>query len=152
MATTRQAPPAAAGDDPPAAAGPDDSTEQALARSRRIREQGYRHIQAVREHVATVRRQRSGPSAGSGPVAQDPAARFLDVGEEIERSRRARARLAELAAQLVQTEETVAHIHDEMADRDPGRAAQYRRAADDARQAARRAHEIQRDAAESDPR
>jgi len=47
--------------------------------------------------------------------------------------------------------DAVARIHDEMATGDSERAAQYRRTADDARQAARRAREIQRDAAESDP-
>lgn len=153
MATTRQPPPvAAAGDDPPAPASPDDSTEQALARSREIRAQANRQIRAAREHVATVRRQRSDPSARSGPAARAPAARILDAGEEIKRSRQVRAHLAELAAKLVQTEETIAHIHDKMADRDSGHAAQYRRAADDARQAASRAREIQRNAAGPDPR
>ena len=149
---TRPQPPnvAAAGDNPRAAAGRDDRTEQALVRSREIREKGNRQIQAVREHVATVRR--VGPGARSGPAAQDPAARHLDVGEEIERSRQARAHLAAMAARLVRTEEAVARIHDEMASSDSGHAAQYRRAADDARQAARRAREIQRDAAESGPR
>ena len=152
MITRPQPPPAAtAGDDPPAAARRDDDTEQALARSREIRKQANRQIQEVRELVATVRRRRGDPSARSGPAAQEPAARLLDVREEIERSSRARARLIELAAKLVQTEETVAHIHDEMADRDSGRAAQYRQAAGDARQAARRAREIQRNAARQAP-
>ena len=150
MATTRQPPPAAAGDDPPAAAGRDDSTEEALARSHGIRKKGNRQIQAAREHVAASRRRRLGPGAGSGSVARAPAAMFLDVGEEIERSRQTRARLAELAGRLVRTEETVARIHEEMAGHDSWRAAQYRRAADDARQAARRVREIQRNAAGPD--
>lgn len=150
MATRRKPPPAkAAGDDSPAAAGRDDSTGQALARSREIREQGGRQIQAARERVATARR---GPSARSWPIAPDSAAPLTDAREQVERSRQARADLAALAARLVRTEETVAHIHDEMAVRDPRRAAQYRRAAEDARRAARRAREIQRDAAGSDPR
>lgn len=151
--TIRPQPPAAeAGDDQPAAAGPDDSTEQALARSREIRKKGTRQIQAARERVATARRQRSGPGERSGPVVRDSAARLNGADEQIERSRQARARLADLAADLVETEETVAQIHDEMAGRDSRRAAQYRRAADDARQAARRAREIQRNAAEGDLR
>lgn len=149
MATRHQPPPAApAGDDPPAAAGRDDSIGQALARSREIRQKGSRQIQAVRERAAARRRQRSGPGSGSGSGGPAPAARVLDVGQEIERSRQARARLAELAGRLVRTEETAAHIHDEMASRDSGHAAAYRRAADDARRAARRAREIQREAAE----
>lgn len=152
MATRDQPPPAAAPrDNPPPAAGPDDSTEQTLARSREIREQGRRQIRAAREGVAAWRR-RSGLSAtDSWPVARDLAAGLVDVGEEIERSRQSRARLAALAGRLVQTEETVARIHDEMAGRDSPRAAQYRRAAEDARQAAQRAREIQRKAARSDP-
>lgn len=153
MATRRQPPPArAAGDDPPAAASRDDRTEQALAPSREIREQGKRKVQAARERVAAVRRQWSGPSVRAWPVAQDPPARLPGVREQIERSRQARARLAGLAAMLVQTEETVAHIHDQMAGRDPRRAIQYRQAAAGARQAACRAREIQRNAAEADPR
>ena len=150
MATRPQSPRAAAGDDPPAAAGPDDSTAQALARSREIRQKGNRQIQAVRERAA-ARRRRGGPGPRSRPTAPDQAARFLDVGQEIERSRQARARLAEPAGELVQTEEAVARIHDEMAGRDSPRAAAYRRAADDARRAARRAREIQRNAAGSGP-
>jgi hypothetical protein len=121
MITRPQPPPAAtAGDDPPAAARRDDDTERALVRSREIRKQANRQIQGVRELAATVRRRRGDPSARSGPAAQEPAARLLDVRAEIERSRQARARLIELAAKLVQTEGTVAHIHDEMADRDSG--------------------------------
>ena len=139
---------AAAGDDAPAAAGRDDRTEQALARSREIREEGNRQVQAAREYVATVRK-RPGTGVRFWPAAQDSAAPPLSVSEEVERSRQARARLAELAAKLVQTEETVAHIHDEMAGRDARRAAQYRRAADDARQVARRVREFQRNAAGS---
>jgi len=52
---------------------------------------------------------------------------------------------------VVAAGDAVARIHDEMATGDSERAAQYRRTADDARLAARRAREIQRDAAESDP-
>jgi hypothetical protein len=151
MAARRTPPPAkAAGDDLPAAAGRDDRTEQALARSREIREKGTRQIQAARERAATARR--PGPNARSGPIAPDPPARLTDARHQVERSRQARADLAALAARLAQTEETVAHIHDEMARRDSRRAARYRRAAEDARQAARRAREIQSNAAGSDPR
>jgi hypothetical protein len=144
MATRRQPPGRAAGDDPPVAAGRDDSTEQALARSRAIRKQGDRQMQASREYLAATRR--SGPGAGPRSSAQDPAARLIDAGEQIERSRQARANLAALAAKLVQTEEAAARLHDKIADRDPPHAAEYRRAAEDARQAADRAREIQRDA------
>ena len=151
MTTRPQPPPAAAARDDPPAAGRDDRTEQALARSRAIRQKGNRQIQAAREHAAAARR-RGGPNARSGPAAQDPAARLLDAGEQIERARQARARLAALAAKLVRTEETIAHIHDDMAERDSPHAAQYRRAADDARQAAARARDIQRDATGPDPR
>jgi hypothetical protein len=147
MATRDRPPPAAAaGDDQPAAAGRDEGTEQALARSRGIREQANRRIQAAREHLATARRRRFGPSAGSWPAAQVPAAQPAGGDEEIERSRRARARLAEMAATLAESEQTVVRIHDEMARRDSRHAAQYRRTADDARQAARRARDNQRDA------
>lgn len=152
MATRRQPPPApAAGNDPPAAAGRDDRTERALARSREIREQGNRHVQAARECVATVRRRRPGPNAGSWPGAQDLAVRLVDACEQIERSRQARANLAALAAQLVQTEEAIARLQDKMAVRDSRHAARYRQAADDARQAARRVREILASAAGSDP-
>lgn len=150
MASRHQPPPATAGAYPPAGVGPDDRTRQALARSREIRQKGNRQMQAARERVAAVRRPWNGPGARPGPAVQDPVAVVLNVGEEIERARQARARLAEMAAELVQTEESVARIHDEMADRDSRRAAQYRRAAGDARQAARRAREIQRDATEPD--
>jgi len=152
MPFTRQPPNAAAtGDDPPAAAGPDDTIEHALARSREIRQKGNRQVQVARDHVAAALRRRGSPGARSRAVVPNPVAWAIDADEEIGRARQARARLAELAAKLVRTEETVAHIHDEMADRDSGRAAQYRRVADDARHAARRAREIQRNA-ESDHR
>jgi hypothetical protein len=150
MTTRPQPPPAAAARDDPPAAGRDDSTEQALARSRAIRQKGNRQIQAAREHAAAARR-RGGPNARSGPV-QESAARLIDAREQIERARQARARLAALAAKLVRTEETIAHIHDDMAARDSPHAAQYRRVADDARQAAARARDIQRDATGPDPR
>jgi hypothetical protein len=153
MATRRKPPPAkAAGDDPPAAAGRDDRTEQALARSREIREKGRPQIQAAREHVATARRRRAGPSVGSLPVVQDQAVGLFDVSEQIERSMQARARLAAVAGEQVQTEEAVANVHDGLAVRDSRRAAQYRQAADDARQAALRAREIQVNVERSDLR
>jgi len=153
MATSDQPPPAAAaGDDPPATAGRDDSTGQALARSQEIREKARRRIQAARECVAAVRRRRFGPNAGSEPVADALAARPVDAREEIERSRQARARLAVMAAKLVQTEQTVAYIHEEMAGRNSRHAAQYRRAAEDPRQAARRAREIQHNAGSDPPK
>jgi hypothetical protein len=146
MTTRRQPLPArAAGDAPSAAAGRDDRTEQVLARSREIREWGRRYVQAARELVAVTRRW-PGASAGSLPIAQDPADRLVDAREQIECSRQARARLAVLAADLVQTEEAIARIHDQMAGRDSRRAAQYRRVADDARRAACRAREIQHNA------
>ena len=151
MAIRPQPPSArAAGDDPPAAAGRDDWIEQALARSREIRARGARQLQATRRRLAAVRR-RPGQSAGSGLMAQDPVIRLDGTREQIERSRQARAQVAALAARLVQTEESVADVHDQMARRDPRRAAQYRQTAEEARQAARRAREIQRHAAGSDP-
>jgi hypothetical protein len=151
MATRRKPPPAkAAAEDPPAAAGRDDRTEQALARSREIREKGRPQIQAAREHVATARRLRAGPSVRSLPSVQDQAVGLFDASEQIERSMQARARLAAVAGELVQTEEAVANVHDGLAVRD-SRRAQYPQAADDARQAARRAREIQVNAARSDP-
>jgi hypothetical protein len=129
----------------PAEAAGDDRTEQVLARSREIREKGRRYLQAARERVAVVRRWPAA-SASSRPIAQDPAERLIDASEQIECSRQARARLATLAAELVQTEEAIARIHDQMASRDSRRAAQYRRVADDARRAACRAREIQHNA------
>lgn len=153
MATRRKPPPAnAAGDDPPVTAGLDDRTEQALARSREIREKGRPQMQAARERVAAARGRRAGPKVRSLPVVQEPAVGLVDASEQIERSMQARARLAAVAADLVQTEEAVAHVHDKLALHDSRRAAQYRRTADDARQAARRAREIQAKAARSDPR
>jgi hypothetical protein len=146
MTTRRQALPArAAGNDRSAAAARDDRTEQVLARSREIREKGSRYVQTARERVAVTRRW-PGASTGSFPIVQDPADRLIDASEQIECSKQARARLAALAADLVQTEEAIARIHDQMAGRDSQRAAQYRRAADDARRAACRAREIQHNA------
>lgn len=141
MATRPHPPPAA--NDPPAAAGREDSTGQALARSREIRQKGNRQIQAGRERAAA--RRWGGPGPRSGPAAQDPAARFPGVGEEIECSRQARVRLAVLGARPVQPEEAAVRIHDEMAGRDSRDAAACRRAVGDARRAARHAREIQRD-------
>ena len=152
MATRDQPPPAsAAGDDAPAAADRDDRAEQALARSRELRKQGRLLVEEAQERMAAAQR-RSGPSARSRPNDQEPAARLLDADDQIERSRQARAHLAEVATKLVQAEEAVARIHDQMAGRDSGNAAQYRRTADHARQAPRRARDIQRDAAGSGPR
>lgn len=128
-------PPARAAADPPAAPGQDDRAEQALARSRELRKKGRLLIQEARERAAAARR--PGPGAGPWPAAQPPAARLTGAGGQIERSRQARAHLAEVAAKLAQAQQALARIHDEMADRDPGRAAQYRRAAGDARQAVR---------------
>lgn len=143
MAARRQPPnAAAAGDDPPAAAGRDGSIEQALARSREIRNKGYRQMQAAWAPTPTMRR--SGPGVMSGSVAQDSAAGLISVDEEIERTRQARARLAAVAGDLAQTEENVACVHERMARRGSPRAAQHLRAAGHARQAARRAREIQR--------
>jgi hypothetical protein len=54
------------------------------------------------------------------PVVQDQAVGLFDASEQIERSTQARARLAAVAGELVQTEEAVANVHDELAVRDSG--------------------------------
>lgn len=128
-----------------AAADRDAKTEKALARSREIRERGQRQVQEACERLAAARR-RSRASARFWSPGQDLVAGPTGARMQIENSKRARARLAVLAAKLAQTEETVARIQEEMAGRDSRRAAQYRQAADDARQAAGRAREIQRSA------
>jgi hypothetical protein len=78
------------------------------------------------------------------PSAGEPAARAVDLDRQIQLVKNSRARLAQIAADLAETEDTVAGIHDRLADSDPQHAGQYRQAADNARMAARRAREIQR--------
>lgn len=118
----------------------DDRAVAALARSREVRAQGRRQLQAARERTAAARGRRRS-------MAASLAARSDDLSQQIERARTSRVRLAGMAAELARTEDTVACIHDQLANRDPQRAAQYRRAAEDARQAATRAREFHRHAA-----
>jgi hypothetical protein len=126
----------------------DDRVEAVLARSREARAENRRRIQAARERVAAARGQRpSGANGKPWPNAQQPTVRAVDLSEQIQRSKMSRARLAELAAVLAETEDNVAYIHDRLAEHDPRRSDRYRRAADNARQVARRAWEIQRHAA-----
>ena len=55
-----------------------------------------------------------------------------------------RARIAASAGDLARTEEEMARVHDELAVRRAGHSAEYQRIADEARRAARRAHDIER--------
>jgi hypothetical protein len=71
------------------------------------------------------------------------------LDQQIGYAKATRVRLASLAAELADTEDNVARVHDQLAADDPENAARYRRVADDARQAACRAREFQRNATDA---
>ena len=151
MATNDQRPPArATHDDPVASAGRDDRTRAALARSRELRERSQQLI-AKAQHIvpAAMPMSRARRRAGTGSglrVGGQPRSRSTTLDQQIEYARATRARLATLAADLADTEDNVARVHDQLATEDPGNAARYRKAADEARRAASRAREFQRNA------
>lgn len=151
MATSDQQPPArAAHDNPVSSTDRDERTEEALARSRELRTRS-RQLLAKAHHTAppaeAPSRARRQPGTGSGPPpGGQPLPVTTALDQQIEFARSTRARLAALAAELANTEDHVARVHDQLATEDPEHAARYRKAADEARQAARRAREFQRNA------
>jgi HEPN domain-containing protein len=74
---------------------------------------------------------------------QRPGPRQHNLTELTDRVTAVRNRTAAAAAQLVNEEEQIARINDELASHDPGNP-EYKRLADEAREAARRAREIAR--------
>lgn len=152
MAASREQPPAGAAPPDAAAADRDDRPGEALARSRELRARSQRlrarSQRLTRAHTTGSRpSRRAGPGAGPRLAGQQPRRLTRDLEEQVQWARATRARLAELAAELAATEETVAYIHDQLAAKDPENAARYRRAADDARRAIRRIRDYQRNAA-----
>ncbi len=74
---------------------------------------------------------------------QHPAPRQRDLTDLFDRVSELRRRTAAAAARLAETEELVAHVHDELAAREPGNP-EHKRRADEAREAMRRARETAR--------
>lgn len=146
MATSDQRPPARAAQDSPVTfPGRDQGTQDALARSRELRAHSQQLLARAQTIAPAPRRAHRRAGTGSGPR---PGGQQLTAtsDEQVEYARAARARLAALAAELADTEDRVARVHDRLAAEDPANAARYRRAADEARRAARRAREFQRNA------
>jgi hypothetical protein len=145
MATSDPQPAATAAQaDQATAEGCDDKTEQALAHSRELRARSHQLL-AKADRIAPASRARVRAGLGNGPrPGGQQRGPTTDLYEQVEYAKTARARLARLAADLADTEDYVAHVHDQLAIQDPGNAARYQRAADEARQAARRAREFQR--------
>jgi hypothetical protein len=148
-------PDGAARDDPPTSEGPDDRTVEALARSHELRARSRRllakgrHLgQATAAHrPATARRERQAGGGSTGrPSGQEPPGLTADLDEQVKHAKALRVRLVALAADLAETEEAVAHAHDQLAIRDPKNAVRYGRAAGVARQAARHLREFLRNA------
>jgi hypothetical protein len=149
MATSDPQPAATAAQaDPATARGCDDRAEQALAHSRELRARSHQLLakaDRIAPAAAAASRARLRAGAGNGPrPGGQQRGPTTDLYEQVEYAKTARARLARLAADLANTEDYVAHVHDQLAIQDPGNAARYQRAADEARQAARRAREFQR--------
>jgi len=74
---------------------------------------------------------------------QHPAPQQRDLTDLANRVSALRKRTAAAAARLAETEELVAHVHDELAAREPGNP-EYKRRANEAREAMRRARETER--------
>ena len=154
MATSDQQLPARAAKDAPVTyTGRDDRTQEALARSRELRSRSQQllakaqRIAPAAEATSSARRQ-AGTGSGPRPGGQRrPRTTTLD--QQIEHAKATRVRLASLAAELANTEDNVARVHDQLAADDPANAARYRKAADEARQAACRAREFQRNATDA---
>lgn len=148
MATSDPQPTATAAQaDQATAGGCDDRAEQALAHSRELRARSHQLLakaDRIAPAAAAASRARLRAGTGNGPRPGGQRGPTTDLYEQVEYAKTARARLARLAADLANTEDYVAHVHDQLAIQDPGNAARYQRAADEARQAARRAREFQR--------
>ena len=99
---------------------------------------------ALRRAAARAQRNQAEIDRAVAQGERDLARQPPDPGEQIEQAKALRKRLAETAAALAATEERVAQVHDELAARRPEHASDYRRIADEARQAASRAQEVGR--------
>ena len=147
MTTSNQQPPAgAAHDDLVATTGCDERTLEALARSRELRARSHQLLgrgQTIAPAAAVTSRARRQAGTGGGLPGGQPPLRITALDQQVEYAKVTRARLAALAAELAATEDRVAYVHDQLAAEDPENAARYRRVADDARRAARRAREFQ---------
>jgi hypothetical protein len=98
---------------------------------------------------AAINREAAGDDRGQSEInratarsAQEQAGRLPDPRGPVERAELLRRHLLTVAGSLARAEGEVAQIHDELAERDPDRSAEYRRVADEAHEIARQAVEI----------
>jgi len=96
----------------------------------------------MNREVASDDRSQSEINRATARSAQEPAGLLPDPRGPVERAEVLRRHLLAIAGSLARAEEEVARIHEELADRDPDRSAEYRRVADEARELANRAAEV----------
>jgi hypothetical protein len=145
-------------DDPPTSEGLRDQKVKALARSRELRARSRRlrarckcldRAAAAHRPAAASHEPQAGARNTGRPSGRQPPGLTADLDEQVRHAKAPRVRLAALAADLAETEESVAHAHDQLAIKDPKNAVQYGRTADAARQAARHLREFLRNTTEN---
>jgi hypothetical protein len=97
---------------------------------------------AMNREAASDDRGQSEINRASARSAQERAGQLPDPRGPVERAEVLRRHLLAVAGSLARAEEEVAQIHDELADRDPDRSAEYRRVASEAHEVARQAADI----------
>jgi hypothetical protein len=97
---------------------------------------------AINREAARDDRGQSEVNRATARSAQEQAGQLPDPRGLVERAEVLRRQLLTVAGSLARAEEEVAQIHDELAERDPGRSGEYRRVADEAHEIARRAVEV----------
>jgi hypothetical protein len=130
-------------------ASAEQRAREAVERSRVLiaaREERRARSEAARRR-AEARRVRQGAEAGKAAVElrRKGAAAPPDLVGVMERSRWLRGRVAASLEAFAVIEEEVARVHEEMAARRPGGGHKYRQISQEARSAARRAHDLSRE-------
>jgi hypothetical protein len=97
---------------------------------------------AIHRGAASDGRGQSEIDRAAARSARESAGQLPDPRGPADRAEFLRRRLLAVAGSLARAEEEVAQIHEELAERDPGRSAEYRRVAGEARELARKAVEV----------
>ena len=119
-----------------------EAIERARVLTAETAERLNRREAAMNREVASDDRSQSEINRATARSAQEQAGQLPDPRGPVERAEVLRRHLLATAGSLARAEEEVARIHEELADRDPDRSAEYRRVADEARELASRAAEV----------
>jgi hypothetical protein len=119
------------------------AVEQAKTAADASQDRVRRAEAALNRAYARAAREQASAARSANRGEQHPAPRQHNFTDLVGRFSALRKRTAAAAAQLAETEEQSAHMFDELAACDPGNP-EHQRLADEAREAVRRAREIER--------